>query len=192
LAGSLDLFSDEFFALQNMDNSLFVDNIIRWCFKKSGLLRISNVKYYAVGKNSESLYTCNDKAHYQLDVEEYDNRSHQWKPYIADDLAVEFVMLDPWVINRLTDHKGSSTYSAEFITPSTAGIYQYKFIYERPGYNFLSEIHRVTVRPRKHDEFDRFLLVALPYYTGTFATIIGSLVFVVLYIYSRESHEKTE
>jgi oligosaccharyltransferase complex subunit beta len=71
-SGSLDLFSDEFFAFQNMDNELFVDNFVRWCFKQTGILRVSNIKYYAVGKNSESLYTCNDKAHYQLDIEEYD------------------------------------------------------------------------------------------------------------------------
>lgn len=51
-SGSLDLFSDEFFALQNMDNEVFVDNLIRWCFKESGILRVSNIKYYAVGKNS--------------------------------------------------------------------------------------------------------------------------------------------
>lgn len=102
-------------------------------------------------------------------------------------------MLDPWVINRLINHKGTSTYSAEFVTPSKAGIYQYKFIYERPGFNFISEAHRVTVRPRKHDEFDRFLLTALPYYSGTFATIVGSLVFVVLFIYSKDpQHERTE
>jgi oligosaccharyltransferase complex subunit beta len=80
-----------------MDNALFVDNIVRWSFKQSGILRISNIKYYAVGKNSESLYTCNDKAHYQLDIEEYDHKSGQWKPYISNDLTVEFVMLDPWV-----------------------------------------------------------------------------------------------
>jgi hypothetical protein len=30
------------------------------------------------------------------------------------------------------------------------------------------------------------LLPALPYYTGTFATVIGSLVFVLLFIYSKD------
>jgi len=51
-SGGLDLFSDEFFALPELDNELFADNLLRWCFKDSGVLRVSNIKYYAVGKNS--------------------------------------------------------------------------------------------------------------------------------------------
>lgn len=101
-------------------------------------------------------------------------------------------MLDPWVIMKLSNHRGTATYSAEFVTPTKAGIYQYKFIYEKPGYNFISLSDRVTVRPKKHDEFDRFLVTALPYYSGTFATIIGSIVFIIFYLYTKESHDKKE
>lgn len=86
--GSLDIFSDEFFAFPEMDNEAFADHLIRWGFKQTGVLRVTNIKYYAVGKNSESLYTCNDRAHYQLDVEEYNYRTDSWHPYVADDLAV--------------------------------------------------------------------------------------------------------
>ena len=50
--GSLDIFSDEFFSLPDLDNELLADNLIRWSFKESGILRVSNIKYYAVGKNS--------------------------------------------------------------------------------------------------------------------------------------------
>lgn len=99
-------------------------------------------------------------------------------------------MLDPWVISRLTHQKGTSTYSTEFITSPKEGIYQFKFLYEKPGFNFIAEKNRVTLRTKKHDEFERFLLAALPYYVGTFATIIGSLVFVLLFIYSRDKDSK--
>lgn len=78
---------------------------------------------------------------------------NQWEPFITDDLQVEFVMLDPWVRVPLTNKKGSATYEAEFYAPTKEGIYQFKVIYKRPGYNFLTLAERVTVRPYKHDEY---------------------------------------
>lgn len=178
--------------LAGNDNEVYADNLLRWVYKESGILRTENVKYYSVQKHSHTLYTCTDKVHYQLDVEEYDHHTSSWKPYVAQDLMVEFVMLDPWIITKLNNHVGTSTYSAEFVTPTKAGIYQYKFIYEKPGYNFISLADRVTVRPKKHDEFDRFLVTAMPYYASTFATIIGSIVFIIFYLYTRPSHVKED
>lgn len=49
VTGSLDLFSDEFYAIPNTDNSDYTDNVLRWCFKQSGLLRATNAKFHSVG-----------------------------------------------------------------------------------------------------------------------------------------------
>ena len=64
------------------------------------------------------------------------------------------------------------------------GIYQFKIIYNKPGFNFLKLSERVTVRPYKHDEFERFLFVASPYFFGLFSTIIATFAFIVIYLYS--------
>jgi len=52
----------------------------------------------------------------------------------------------------------------------------------------------VTVRPYKHDEYERFLLVAYPYQFGLIATIVSTFIFVVVYLYSsfRKEHTKQE
>jgi len=50
----------------------------------------------------------------------------------------------------------------------------------------------VTIRPYKHDEFERFLFVAYPYVFGTFSTIIGTFIFIALYIYSGSDKQKIE
>jgi oligosaccharyltransferase complex subunit beta len=50
----------------------------------------------------------------------------------------------------------------------------------------------VTIRPYKHDEFERFLFVAYPYYFGTFFTIVATFIFIVLYLYSGSEKAKTE
>ncbi len=38
---------------------------------------------------------------YEIKVEEYDSTSKAWMPYLAQDLQVEFVMLDPYVRTSL-------------------------------------------------------------------------------------------
>lgn len=72
------------------------------------------------------------------------------------------------------------------------GIYQFKIIYKKPGFNFIKEAERVTIRPYKHDEFERFLFVASPYFVGTFATIISTFAFILLYVYSSSGKTKNE
>lgn len=47
--GSLDLVSDEFYGLQGVDNKIYAENLLRWVFKQSGILRAINPKYHSVG-----------------------------------------------------------------------------------------------------------------------------------------------
>lgn len=56
--------------------------------------------------------------HFEADIEEYDYVKNEWKPYITDDLMVEFVMLDPWIITKLHNQKGTARYHAEFDAPT--------------------------------------------------------------------------
>lgn len=74
------------------------------------------------------------------------------------------------------------------------GIYQFKIIYKKPGYTFLSLTERVTVRPYKHDEYERFLFVAFPYTFGMIGTIVGTFVFMTVFLFSKftEEHVKKE
>jgi oligosaccharyltransferase complex subunit beta len=100
-------------------------------------------------------------------------------------------MLDPWVRTTLVKGQGNN-YHAEFYAPLKEGIYQYKIIYKKPGFNFIKEAERVTIRPYKHDEFERFLFVAYPYFFGTFGTIIATFIFIVLYLYSGSTIKRKE
>ena len=73
--------------------------------------------------------------------------------------------------------------------PQKEGIYQFKINYKKAGFNFIKEAERVTIRPYKHDEFERFIFVAFPYIFGTFSTILGTFIFIVLYLYSGASEK---
>ena len=54
----------------------------------------------------------------------------------------------------------------------------------------MKEAERVTVRPYKHDEYERFLFVAFPYFFGLFGTIVGTFVFTIVFVYSGFRDEK--
>jgi oligosaccharyltransferase complex subunit beta len=54
----------------------------------------------------------------------------------------------------------------------------------------LTHSERVTLRPYKHDEYERFLVVAYPYQFGMVSTISGTFIFFIGYLYS--SYKKDE
>lgn len=64
--------------------------------------------------NHETIFNVGEKIYFQVEAEQFDSESGDWQPYIADDIQVEFVMLDPWVRADLNNRNGTSTYFAEF------------------------------------------------------------------------------
>ncbi len=52
----------------------------------------------------------------------------------------------------------------------------------------------MTIKPYKHDQFERFLFVAYPYFFSVWSTIIAAFAFVVIYLYSswEDSKQKDE
>ena len=58
------------------------------------------------------MFNVGEKIYFTADVEL--KKLNGWAPFSADDLQVEFVMLDPWVRVPLTQIKGTSTYEADF------------------------------------------------------------------------------
>lgn len=99
-------------------------------------------------------------------------------------------MLDPYIRTALlpvTPFQG--WYKASFKAPDQHGVFHFKVNYFRPLYSFLTHKDKIPVRPFRHNEYDRFLLCAIPYYFGVFATLSMFLVFLWLLLYSREEDE---
>lgn len=59
--------------------------------------------------------------------------------------------------------------------------------YEKPGFTFIHETKKITVRPYKHNEYPRYLEQAYPYYLSTWATIIGFLVLVAYFLVHQDA-----
>ncbi|KAK6136808.1 hypothetical protein DH2020_029443 [Rehmannia glutinosa] len=143
-----------------------------------------NVKHHKVGEKDEpSMYRIKDDLDYSVEVYEWSGTS--WEPYLADDLQVQFYMMSPYVLKTLsTDQKG--LYYTSFKVPDVYGVFQFKVEYQRLGYTSLSLskqmgisfspmyafykiLTQIPVRPFRHNEYERFIPAAYPYYGASFS-----------------------
>ncbi|TVU40057.1 hypothetical protein EJB05_13505, partial [Eragrostis curvula] len=73
---------------------------------RGGILRsyAVNVKHHKVGEaNEPGMYRINDDLEYSVDIYEWSGTS--WKPYVADDVQLQFYMMSPYVLKTLSTDK---------------------------------------------------------------------------------------
>ncbi|KAG6529183.1 hypothetical protein ZIOFF_011379 [Zingiber officinale] len=194
ITGSLDMFSNRFLksgvqkagsSIKNekSGNQQFLTEISKWVFHERGHLKAINVRHHKVGETNEpSIYRINDDLEYSVEIYEWSGSS--WKPYVVDDVQVQFYMMSPYVLKTLsTDKKG--LYSTSFKVPDVYGVFQFKVEYERLGYTSLSLSKQIPVRPFRHNEYERFITTAFPYYGASFSTMAAFFIFTVVYLYNK-------
>ncbi|KAK6136822.1 hypothetical protein DH2020_029417 [Rehmannia glutinosa] len=180
ISGSLSMFSNRFFRSgvqkagtttkhEKCGNEQFLTELSKWVFHERGHLKAVNVKHHKVGEKDEpSMYRIKDDLDYSVEVYEWSGTS--WEPYLADDLQVQFYMMSPYVLKTLsTDQKG--LYYTSFKVPDVYGVFQFKVEYQRLGYTSLSLSKQIPVRPFRHNEYERFIPAAYPYYGASFSMV---------------------
>jgi len=193
ITGSLDMFSNELFVKSKGNNRKYANQLAKWNFGESGVLRVNRI-YHHFAKDSSyqpSEYKLFDDIVYNIDITTWDPITKQWVPYVTNDIYLEFVMLDPYIRMPLTYVSGTSTYKAEFKIPDKHGVFQFKVDFKKPGYTFIHETTKIPIRPFKHNEYERFLFDAFPYYMTVFGTLIGFFVFVTFFLFD-SSRNKTK
>jgi len=198
-SGSLDFFSDEFLtasvervgagkAVQSGNRDL-ATALSQWCFKQSGVLRVTNVNHHLAGEKSPpriNSYTIKQECIYNIDIQEYKNG--KWIPYQASDVQMEFVRIDPFVRLNLKGTKGS--FEGKFTIPDVYGVYQFKVDYTRTGMTRLFSATQFSVRPLRHDQYERFILSAYPYYASSFSMMAGVVLFSIVFLHYKEDTGK--
>jgi len=202
ISGSLEFFSDRFFTspvqkysadgssqrYETAGNRQLASDLAAWALKQRGVLRSSNLHHHKVDETVQgSVYCVNDTITYSVDIEEWDGQ--KWVPYQADDVQLEFVMLDPYYRVNLR-HDGKGRFSTTYVVPDVYGIYTFRLDYNRVGYTSINENHLVTVRPYRHNEYERFIVAAYPYYASAFSMMFGLFVFSFFFLYNRDSKAK--
>eukprot|EP00455_Lapot_gusevi_P035718 TRINITY_DN3958_c0_g1_i3.p1 TRINITY_DN3958_c0_g1~~TRINITY_DN3958_c0_g1_i3.p1 ORF type:complete len:160 (+),score=54.67 TRINITY_DN3958_c0_g1_i3:391-870(+) len=157
-----------------------------WTFQEKGLLRAENVTHHLAGslELNPSTYRVKDVVVYSVDIVEWDGESKRWVPFVADDVQLEFVMLDPYIRTTLK-HNGAGRFSTEFQVPDVYGVYQFKIHYNRLGRTVLDLATQVKVRPFAHNEFERFIPAAYPYYASAFSMMAGFFIFGIVFLYNK-------
>ncbi|GAV76767.1 DDOST_48kD domain-containing protein [Cephalotus follicularis] len=194
VTGSLAMFSNRLFRsgvqkagspnkYPKSGNEQFVTELSKWVFHERGHLKAVNVTHHKVGETDEPLsYRINDDLDFSVEIYEWSGKS--WEPYVANDVQVQFYMMSPYVLKSLsTDQKG--LYHASFKVPDVYGVFQFKVEYHKLGYTSISLSKQIPVRPFRHNEYERFITTAFPYYGASFTTMAGFFIFSFVYLYQK-------
>lgn len=107
---------------------------------------------------------------------------------MADDIQLQFIMLDPYysvTLEREDDGRGPvATYSYRFRVPDRLGIFRFVIDYSRFGLTFLDEQNEVSVIQWRHDAFPRFLTRASPFYLSVFVLMAAFFIFLASFLFS--------
>ncbi|CAH9079670.1 unnamed protein product [Cuscuta epithymum] len=194
IAGSLSMFSNRFLRSgvqkagnptrhDKSGNEQFLTEISKWVFHERGHLKAINVRHHNVGQADEpSMYRISDDTEFSVEIYEWSGTS--WEPYVADDVQVQFYMMSPYVLKTLSTNQ-QGLYHTSFKVPDVYGVFQFKVEYERLGYTSLSLSKQIPVRPFRHNEYERFLTAAFPYYGASFSMMAGFFIFSLVYLYNK-------
>eukprot|EP01100_Stratorugosa_tubuloviscum_P001775 TRINITY_DN139_c7_g1_i1.p1 TRINITY_DN139_c7_g1~~TRINITY_DN139_c7_g1_i1.p1 ORF type:complete len:437 (-),score=212.28 TRINITY_DN139_c7_g1_i1:171-1481(-) len=194
VSGSLEFFSNRFFGkfevVENGKNSpgaISTDNeavgshIALWAFQQRGVLRTRDITYYQVSDKNATQYRVKEDISYEITLEQYNGK--EWIPFKANDVQIEFVRQDPYY-RVFLNHDNNGRYSVTFAAPDTYGVYTFRLIYQRRGYTFLKSDQTVAVRPYRHNEYERFIPAAFPYYASVFAIMIGFFITTLILLFN--------
>jgi len=197
-SGSLDLFSNKLFnspvsvvggsKFDKSGNEQFATDLSKWVFQERGLLRVHSLTHskLAGGPTNPGSYRIKDEIAFSVVIEEYDMASDSWKPYVASDVQLSVVMLDPYIRKTLTTD-GHGKFHTSIRLPDVYGVYKFAVDYHRQGYSNLQLFEQVSVHPFRHNEFERFIDVAYPYYISAFSMMGGFFVFGLVFLFTKPS-----
>lgn len=194
ISGSLDMFSNRFFRSgvqkvgpsvkhEKSGNERFVTELSKWIFHGRGHLKAVNIRHHKVGETNEpSIYRINDDLEFSVEI--YEWTGTRWEPYVADDVQLQFFLMSPYVLKTLANDK-QGLYTASFRVPDVYGVFQFKIEYQRLGFSSLSLSKQIPVRPFRHNEYERFIPVAFPYYGASFSTMGAFFIFSIVYLWHK-------
>ncbi|KAL6348065.1 hypothetical protein AAG906_037794 [Vitis piasezkii] len=181
ISGSLSMFSNRLFRSgvqkagsstkhEKSGNEQFLTELSRWVFHERGHLKAVNVSHHNVGEADEpSMYRIKDDLLGTI---------------CCQDVQVQFYMMSPYVLKTLSTNQKGLYYTA-FKVPDVYGVFQFKVEYQRLGYTSLSLSKQIPVRPFRHNEYERFITAAFPYYGSSFTMMAGFFIFSIVYLYNK-------
>ena len=188
--GSFDTLSDKVFEIADNVHEQAMTALLAWTLGMRGVLKANNLRYESVDDSGDvrNEFRVKDHIDVAVDIQVWDGFKKHWLPFDIDDMQIEFVMLNPWVRTRL-NYTGNDqgTYSTSFVVPDQIGVYKFSIQYFRAGLTPLSLEKVVPIRPYLHNEYERFIPMASPYYAASFSMLIGVFVMGIVLLFAEEN-----
>jgi oligosaccharyltransferase complex subunit beta len=128
-------------------------------------------------------YRIKDELVFEVDLEER-RADGSLQPFKSADMQLEFIRLDPYHRLFLQQEGSSATYKAQLEVPDTLGVYKFKVSHQRYGYSNIEAETIVSCIQFRHDEYPRFLNIAVPYYLNVFMVMGAGFLFITFFLYS--------
>jgi oligosaccharyltransferase complex subunit beta len=197
-SGSLEFFSNAFIseisahdtvtAHETSGNRALIYDLSTWCFQERGRLRVREFHHNHAGVDVDTptpeLYRIKDDVTFSVVIEELNSETKQWVPFHSNDVMIDFTMIDPYY-RLFLEHDDQGNYAIDFKVPDVFGIYKFVLHYHHAGYSTLHFEEHIIVRPFMHNEFERFIDVAYPYYTASFLSMAAFFVFGVVFMHTK-------
>jgi oligosaccharyltransferase complex subunit beta len=171
--------------------------LTKWAFQEKNVIRPTLFEHHLVGseEKNERIYKVNEELSFSTGLSEWDGE--KWVPYHADDVQLEFVMLDPYYrlnLERVEDVHDSAIYTKTFMIPDQYGMFTFRVVYRRPGLSFVDQEDVVTIRHIANDEWPRSWNItnSWVYLTSAVSVVIAWFVFTLLYLYAKDSNKDDE
>mmetsp|Transcript_11081 Transcript_11081/g.33988 ORF Transcript_11081/g.33988 Transcript_11081/m.33988 type:complete len:440 (+) Transcript_11081:167-1486(+) len=185
--GSTEVLTDDFRSRAGSDTDKFIGRLVSWTFGDRGVLRAENLRHSRLGEDVElDTYRVKDKLSVRVNIFEWIGSEAAWRPLDESDVQIEFTSLNPYVRARLIAD-GNGTFSATIPAPDHIGIYKLTVDYYRSGYTPLIASKTLSIRPYLHNEYERFIFRASPFYLACLLNMVGVLLFAFVYLYGRQN-----
>ena len=77
------------------------------------------------------------------------------------------------------------TFSTIINVPDVYGVFKFQVVYIRSGYTSIELSEQIPVRPFRHNEYERFLVSAFPYYASVLSLMVAFVLLDVLFLYQK-------
>lgn len=190
--GSAEALTDSVFKTAGKDHEAAMSGLLSWTLGERGVVRAGALRHRRIEDGDDRTeYRVKDEIEVEIELGVWDGASEEWKAFVADDIQIEFVMMDPWMRTRLMYKGGANgTYGATVAVPDQIGVYKLNVQYFRPGVSPLSIVEVVPVRPFLHNEYERFIQMATPYYVASFSMLVGVFLMGCVLLFSRDEEEE--
>ncbi|KAK9316099.1 Dolichyl-diphosphooligosaccharide--protein glycosyltransferase subunit WBP1 [Lipomyces starkeyi] len=189
IVASSSMLSNDAINAADSANRELAAGITKWTFQESGVIKLASVTHKLANTAEENpqIYRVKQNITYEAEISEW--TGDKWVPFAADDVQLEFTMLDPYYRLTLTPvgaNGDSELYATTFQAPDQHGMFTFHLNYKRTGLSYVEDKRTVTLRHFGHNEFLRSFEIpnAYPYITSVVVVVVAWVLFTVLWVFS--------